>query len=103
MEIGILVNSMQSVQVEILGQVYSIKGMEDHAYLRELAAFCDAKMREVQKGTGTSDAHRVAILAALTISDELFHLRQQFRALEESAERSAARLLEFTEDREEEP
>jgi cell division protein ZapA len=87
---------MQSVQVEILGQVYSIKGLEDHAYIRELAAYCDAKMREVQKGTGTADAHRVAILAALTISDELFRLRQQYRALEESAERSAKRLLEFT-------
>jgi len=87
---------MESVSVEILGQVYSIKGMEDHAYIRELAAFCDAKMREVQKGTGTADAHRVAILAALTISDELFSLRRQYRTLEESAEQSATRLLEFT-------
>ena len=86
---------MQSVQVEILGQIYSIKGMEDHAYIRELAAFCDATMREVQTGTGTPDAPRVAILTALTISDELFSLRRQFRSLEESAARSAARLLEF--------
>jgi cell division protein ZapA len=92
---------MQSVQVEILGQVYSIKGMEDHAYIRELAAFCDAKMREVQKGTGTADAHRVAILTALTISDELFRLRRQYRALEESAERSTTRLLKFIEAGEE--
>lgn len=89
-------NSMQSVQVEILGQVYSIKGMEDHAYIRELAAFCDAKMREVQKATGTSDAHRVSILAALTISDELFRLRRQYQSLEDSVERSATRLLEIT-------
>jgi cell division protein ZapA (FtsZ GTPase activity inhibitor) len=87
---------MQSIQVEILGQVYSIKGMDDHAYLRELAAFCDSKMREVQKGTGTSDAHKVAILASLTICDELFRLRKQCRTLEESAERSAQRLLEIT-------
>jgi cell division protein ZapA len=87
---------MQSVQVEILGQVYSIKGMEDHAYIRELAAFCDAKMREVQKATGTSDAHRVAILAALTISDELFRLRRQYQSLEDSVDRSATRLLEIT-------
>jgi cell division protein ZapA (FtsZ GTPase activity inhibitor) len=87
---------MQSVQVEILGQVYSIKGMDDHAYIRELAAFCDAKMREVQKATGTSDAHRVAILAALTISDELFRLRRRYQSLEDSVERSATRLLEIT-------
>ncbi len=89
-------NAMQSVQVEILGQLYSIKGMEDHAYIRELAAFCDAKMREVQKGTGTADAHRIAILAALTIADELFGLRRRYRTLEESAEHATARLLEIT-------
>ena len=94
---------MQSVQVEILGQVYSIKGMEDHAYIRELAAFCDAKMREVQKGTGTSDAHRVAILAALTISDELFSLRRQCRTLEELAEHATTRLLEITKAEEDTP
>jgi len=87
---------MQSVQVEILGQFYSIKGMEDHAYIRELAAYCDAKMREVQKGTGTTDAHRVAILTSLTLADELFSLRQRFRALEESAEHATTRLLEIT-------
>jgi cell division protein ZapA (FtsZ GTPase activity inhibitor) len=68
----------------------------DHAYIRELAAYCDAKMREVQKATGTSDAHRVAILAALTISDELFRLRRQYQSLEDSVERSATRLLEIT-------
>jgi len=88
---------MQSIQVEILGQVYSIKGMDDHVYLRELAAFCDSKMREVQKGTGTADAHRVAILTLLTLADEFFRLRKQYQSLEESAERSAHRLLEITE------
>jgi cell division protein ZapA (FtsZ GTPase activity inhibitor) len=50
----------------------------------------------VQKATGTSDAHRVAILAALTISDELFRLRRRYQSLEDSVERSATRLLEIT-------
>jgi len=88
---------MQSVQVEIFGQVYSIKGMEDHAYIRELAAFVDAKMGEIQKGTGTADSLRVAILTALTISDELFRLRRQNRALEDAAEHGVHRLLACTE------
>ena len=89
---------MESVQVEIFGQMYSLKGSkDDHAYIRELAAFVDAKMREVQKGTGTADSHRVAILTALTISDELHRLRKQYQRFEEIAESSTTRLLNITE------
>jgi cell division protein ZapA len=88
---------MESVQVEIFGQTYSIKGNDDPASIRELAAFVDAKMKEVQKGTGTADPLRVAILTALTMSDELNRLREQKGALELSTEGVAKRLLELTE------
>jgi cell division protein ZapA len=89
--------NMESVKVEIFGQVYSIRGKDDQDYIRELAAFVDAKMKDVQKGTGTADPHRVAILTALTISDELFRLRRQHGALEKTAETAAQRLLSITE------
>jgi len=94
---------MESVQITIFGQSYSIKGKDDPAYIRELAAFIDAKMKEVQKGTGTVDPHRVAILAALTIADELYRLREQYHNLETKAENTLDRLLEVTEFNENEP
>lgn len=87
---------MESVQVEIFGQLYSIKGREDHEYIRELAAFVDAKMKDVQKGTGTADPHRVAILTALTIADELYRLRKEHSMLERTALQATERLLEMT-------
>jgi cell division protein ZapA len=89
---------MESVQVEIFGQLYSIKGMADQNYIRELASFVDAKMKEVQKGTGTADPHRVAILTALTISDELYRLRNQHNAIEQMVEGTVQRLLELTDE-----
>jgi cell division protein ZapA len=94
---------MESVQVTINGQVYSIKGQDDPAYIRELAAFIDAKMKEVQKGTGTVDPHRVAILTALMITDELYRLREQHGILKEEADNAASRLLALTESRENTP
>jgi cell division protein ZapA len=87
---------MESVQVEIFGQVYTIKGQEDPAYIRELAAFIDAKMREIQLGTGTVDPHRVAILTALTITDELYRIRKQYGSLESAADKVTKRLLDLT-------
>jgi cell division protein ZapA len=87
---------MESVQVEIFGQLYTIKGKEDPAYIRELAAFIDAKMREIQRGTGTVDPHRVAILTALTITDELYRVREQYGSLEKAADKATKRLLDLT-------
>jgi cell division protein ZapA len=89
---------MERVQVEIFGQVYSLKGRDDPAYIRELAAFIDAKMKEIQKGTGTVDPHRVAILTALTITDELYRLRERYGILEKTSENAAGRLLDLTEN-----
>lgn len=87
---------MESVQVEIFGQVYSVKGKDDPEYIRELGAFLDAKMKEVQKGTGTADPLRVAILTALTISDELYRLRERNSAVIETADQGVRRLLDLT-------
>jgi cell division protein ZapA len=88
---------MGSVQVEIFGQSYNIKADADHDRIRELAAYVDAKMKTIQKGTGTVDPHRVAILAALTISDELYNLKQEHSLFAQATEKSAQRLLEITE------
>ncbi|MGC1454444.1 MAG: cell division protein ZapA [Nitrospirota bacterium] len=89
---------MERVQVEIFGQMYTIKGKDDPGYIRELAAFIDAKMKEIQKGTGTVDPHRVAILMALTITDELYRLRERYGILEQKSEDIACRLLDITEN-----
>ncbi len=89
---------MERVQVEIFGQLYNIKGKDDPAYIRELAAFIDAKMKEVQEGTGTADPHRVAILTALTITDELYRLREQCGSLEQTSENAVVRLLDLTDN-----
>ncbi len=89
---------MERVQVEIYGQVYSIKGGDDPFHIRELAAFVDAKMKEVEKGTGTVDPLRVSILTTLTIADELYRLRKQYGELEIAADNAAERLLNLTED-----
>ncbi len=88
---------MERVQVEIFGNIYSIRGAADAAHIKELASFVDAKMSEVQKATGTGDPLRVAILTALTIADELHLLKAEHKGLEETTARGLKRLLELTE------
>ena len=70
----------QAVAVEIYDQIYRLRG-PDLAYIEQLAALVDSKMRAVADQGGTVDSLRVAVLASLNIADELECLRQRYAAL----------------------
>lgn len=63
------------VAVEIAGQRYPIRSTLDAAYVAELAAYVDEKMRLAARETTSGDTLKVAVLAALNIADELFRAR----------------------------
>jgi cell division protein ZapA len=65
------------VKVEIYDQSYSVNSEQDEAYVKELAAYVDGKMREIAEATRMVDSLKVAVLAALNISDELLTLRRR--------------------------
>jgi cell division protein ZapA len=64
------------IHVDIQGQRYAIKSTLDPKYVNDVAAFVDQKMERVGQELATSDALRLAVLAALNIADELFRTRQ---------------------------
>jgi cell division protein ZapA len=68
------------VPVEIDGQRYPIRTGLEPEYVARLAAYVDAKMRVAGESTPTSDAVRLAVLAALNIADELFRCRDTHAA-----------------------
>jgi len=79
-----------SIKVEIYNQTYNIRSDGDNEYIHRLAEYVDSKMREVTHGGYTVDSHKIAILAALHIADELHQLRNQQEVVDnELARRSA--------------
>jgi cell division protein ZapA len=68
--------STKATTVEIMGREYRIRGADDEGYVREIARYVDAKLREVSQGTSSATSDRLAILAAINIADELFQLRR---------------------------
>ena len=70
-----------AVAVEIYDQVYHLRGT-DAAYMERLATSVDAKMRAVSALGGTVDSLRVAVLAAVNLTDELVQLRRRYAELE---------------------
>jgi cell division protein ZapA len=63
------------VQVDIQGQRYPIRSDLDPQYVAELAAYVDDKMRHVSQQLASVDPVRMAVVAALNITDELFRSR----------------------------
>jgi cell division protein ZapA len=63
------------VHVEIHGAQYPIRSGLDPAYVAELAAYVDQKMRAASRETSAADSLKVAVLAALNIADECFRMR----------------------------
>lgn len=84
-------------RVQIFGQTYTIQGDLDPAYVQKLARFVDEKMDAIARATSTVDTQKIAVLAALAISDELFNMRSERGEQEEMLREQAERCLTLVE------
>jgi cell division protein ZapA len=89
---GATMESRNVVQVQIFGQSYSIRGEADQAYILDVAAYVDRKMREITDKVPVTSLSKVAVLASLNIADELFKERASHRDQQGWIDRHAARL-----------
>jgi cell division protein ZapA len=72
----------QTVEVEIFGQHYAIAGEGDEAYVRQLARYVDGKMRHLAGTAGALPTTKLALLAAINITHELFQGRNNQKTKE---------------------
>lgn len=70
------------MKIEIYDQTYNVNSGQSDEYLEQLAAYVDAKMREIADATRIADSLKVAVLASLNIADELFAARERHQQLE---------------------
>ena len=77
-----------SVTVRIAGEDYTLRTNADADYTRRCAELVDQRIERIREGGGLVDRHKAAILAALSIADELFQARGRARELDaETADR----------------
>ncbi len=65
------------IEVDILGQKYTIRSEASPEYVRELAAYVEKRAREIGGASPVQDPAKVLALAALYVADELFRLRDE--------------------------
>ena len=80
------------VHVEIHGQRYPVRSSLDQAYVAELAAYVDEKMRLATRECPQGDSLKIAVLAALNIADEFFRARDDVRSGHDSLAHRAREL-----------
>ena len=78
-----------SVRIALGGTELTVSSEHTPEETREVAAYFDAVLARIRSSVPSADAHRVALLAGLAITDELFQARAGDAA-------QAARLLGMT-------
>ncbi|MBF0401566.1 MAG: cell division protein ZapA [Magnetococcales bacterium] len=66
------------IEVRIHGQLFRLRAGTEEAYVRSLAAYVDDVMKTISRQSNTVSTERLAIMAALNVTDTLF--QQQRRA-----------------------
>ena len=85
----------KNIDVEILGHKYTIRSDQEETHVLEITEYLNKKIDEVLQSTNTIDTLKVVILAALNITGELFHTKNEHMALEQQIEDTSRRLINF--------
>ncbi len=84
--------SKEMVEVRILGETYTIRSETGAEYTRRVAEHVDKMAREIRDEGGVVDQQKVAILTALSVTDQLFRMREGVDVVKGLAEKRAERL-----------
>ena len=86
-------------RVSIFGHEYTVKAQAEASYIADVAQYVDQKMREVEKELPSSQSTaRIAILAAMSITDDYFSEKHQRNNMINNVEEEASSLIEFLDE-----
>ena len=96
-----MASTLNTVKVKILGQEYVIKTSANPEYIKEVAAYMNEKMDElIESGVDAqSQQLKIAVLAGMNITDELFVQRASKQKLIDTVEAKTLAISEFVESK----
>jgi len=76
-----------SVRVKIYDREFAFRTTGDPERLQALCAVLDKRMRDISESTGAVDTLKVAVLAALSLADDMERAGEDLKKLDESVGR----------------
>jgi cell division protein ZapA (FtsZ GTPase activity inhibitor) len=83
------------VKVSVAGTRLSVRTDAKPKYVKELAEYVTAKMEEAGASGRVITTQTLALLAAMTIADELFELRESQHELKRQVRERSERILRY--------
>jgi|TARA_B110000495_G_scaffold83830_1_gene72095 cell division protein ZapA len=91
---------LNNIKVKISDQEYALKTSADEDYIKKVAQYINEKMKEVETaGVDTNSQLRIAVLAAMNITAELFECKKKKNEVIEKVEAKALAISEFIQDK----
>ena len=88
------------LKVKILGQDYVVRSSAGQKYLNEVSAYVNEKMEEIMaSGIDDSQQLRIAVLAAMNITDELLSYKKEKQKFVDKVEAKTLAITEFIDNR----
>jgi len=88
----------KTVEIEIYGQRYTVRGEADEEHVKRIAAYVDQHMRGLAVGMKTATLPKLAVLAALNITHQWFESEQRRQQDAADVERKAVGMLDSIEE-----
>ena len=88
----------KTIDVEIYGQRYAIRGVADDAYIRRLAHFVDDHMKHLAEGMKTATPSKLAVLTAINLAHQFFESEKKRAQREADIDRRMDTLMKSIEE-----
>lgn len=90
--------SKSTVTVRIAGEEHVLRSSADPEYTKACADHLDARIREIRELSGMVENHRAVILAALSITDRYFEIRDELERLQKEVVSRSTNLVKRIEE-----
>ena len=88
------------VKVSIMGQEYNVRTDANPKYIKKVAKFVEDRMKEIQDAApDTTSQLRIAVLAAMNVTDEYFSIMQKKNEAIDKLESKTIAITEFIEQK----
>ena len=82
-----------SVTVRIAGEEHTIRANTEPEYTKKCAKVVDDRIHQIRSNSGLMEGHKAAILAALSIADEMFQAKEELELVRKEVASRATNLV----------
>ena len=93
-----MANHKESIEINLLGNTFSVLAGEDEGYIREISTFVNSQLKEISEKNPHTNPIRIALLGCMNIAELLFQSKENMLDIEKK-QRDESKYMESMEDR----